>query len=83
VAPEDSGAASGITNVAHQLGGLLGLGVLVAVFAAADSNTLTGHALLAHRIATSLTVGAGMLAAALVLVAILIVPRRAPAPALA
>jgi hypothetical protein len=32
---------------------------------------------------TSLTVGAGMLAAALILVATLIVPRRAPAPALA
>jgi EmrB/QacA subfamily drug resistance transporter len=83
VAPEDAGAASGVTNVAHQLGGSLGLGVLVAVFAAADSNTLAGSALLAHRISTSLTVGAAMLAAALILVAALIVPRRAPAPALA
>jgi EmrB/QacA subfamily drug resistance transporter len=83
VALEDAGAASGVTNVAHQLGGSLGLGVLVAVFAAADSSTLTGHALLAHRISTSLTVGAGMLAAALVLVAMLSVPRRASAPALA
>jgi hypothetical protein len=83
VALEDAGAASGVTNVAHQLGGSLGLGVLVAVFAAADSNTLTGQALLAHRISTSLTVGAAMLAAALILVATLVVPRRAPAPALA
>jgi hypothetical protein len=83
VVPEDAGAASGVTNVAHQLGGSLGLGVLVAVFAAADSSTLTGHALLAHRISTSFTVGAGMLAVALILVATTIVARRAPAPVLA
>ena len=83
VTPEDAGAASGVTNVAHQLGGSLGLGVLVAVFAAADSSTLAGQALLAHRISTSLTVGAGMLAAALILVATLILPRPAAAPALA
>jgi EmrB/QacA subfamily drug resistance transporter len=32
VTPEDAGAAGGITNVAHQIGGSLGLAVLVAVF---------------------------------------------------
>jgi hypothetical protein len=42
-----------------------GLGLLVAVFAAADSATLRGSELLAHRIGTSLTVGAGMLGLAL------------------
>lgn len=37
VAAEDAGAASGLVNVSHQLGGgSLGLGILVAVFAAAD-----------------------------------------------
>jgi predicted MFS family arabinose efflux permease len=65
VAPEDAGAAGGVTNVAHQLGGSLGLGVLVAVFAAADSSTLHGSELLAHRIGASFTVGAGILALAL------------------
>jgi hypothetical protein len=68
VAPEDAGAAGGVTNVAHQLGGSLGLGILVAVFAAADSATLNGSALLAHRIASSLTASAVMLALALVIV---------------
>jgi predicted MFS family arabinose efflux permease len=52
---------------AHQLGGSLGLGVLVAVFAAADSSTLHGAELLAHRIGASLTVRAGLLALALVI----------------
>lgn len=35
VAPHDAGAASGLVNVAHQLGGALGVGALVAVYAAA------------------------------------------------
>jgi EmrB/QacA subfamily drug resistance transporter len=67
VAPEDAGAAGGVTNVAHQIGGSLGLGILVAVFAAADSTTLNGPDLLAHRIAAALTVGAGLLVVALVI----------------
>src|SRR4051794_17670925 len=33
VAPEDAGAAGGVVNVAHQIGGSVGLGVTVAVFA--------------------------------------------------
>jgi hypothetical protein len=45
------------------------------VFAAADSATLHGSALLAHRIGASLTVGAGMLALALI-VALVVRPRR-------
>jgi EmrB/QacA subfamily drug resistance transporter len=73
VAPEDAGAASGVVNVAHQLGGSLGLGVLVVVFAAAGSAALDTRATLAHRIAVSLTGGSAMLALALVLVVALIV----------
>ncbi len=65
VAPEDAGAAGGVTNAAHQLGGSLGLGVLVAVFAAAGSSTLHGPELLAHRIGAALTAGAGLLGLAL------------------
>ena len=72
VAPRDAGAASGLVNVAHQLGGSLGLGVLVTVFAAAGE-PLDARELLAHRVATALTVGTAMLAAALVIVLTLIV----------
>jgi sugar phosphate permease len=74
VAPEDAGAAGGVTNVAHQLGGSLGLGILVAVFAAAGSATLHGPDLLAHRIAASLTVATGFLIVALA-VAVAVRPR--------
>lgn len=78
VAPEDAGAASGLVNVAHQLGGSLGLGILVTVFAAADSATLTAQDLLAHRVATVVTAGTAMLALALV-IALVVRPRRAAA----
>jgi EmrB/QacA subfamily drug resistance transporter len=64
VAPDDAGAGSGVFNVAHQIGGSLGLAILVAVFAAADSSTLHGGALLAHRISASITGGALLLALA-------------------
>lgn len=82
VAPDDAGAAGGVTNVAHQIGGSLGLAVLVAVFAAADSSTLHGTALLAHRISAALTVGAGLLALALA-VALIVRPRTTAAVAVA
>jgi EmrB/QacA subfamily drug resistance transporter len=72
VAPEDAGAASGLVNVAHQLGGSLGLGVLVTVFASAAPQELGARELLAHRISSSLSVGAVMLALALVVVITLI-----------
>jgi hypothetical protein len=67
VAPEDAGAASGVVNVAHQLGGSLGLGVLVTVFASALP-TAAHSAGLAHAISTSVTAAAVMLALALVVV---------------
>jgi predicted MFS family arabinose efflux permease len=72
VAPEDAGAASGLVNVAHQLGGSLGLGVLVTVFAAAAPQA-NG---LAHAVAASLTVGAVMLALALAVVVATILVRN-------
>jgi EmrB/QacA subfamily drug resistance transporter len=62
----DAGAAGGVTNVAHQIGGSLGLGVLVAVFAAAGDAGLHGPDLLAHRIAAALTAGAVLLTLSLV-----------------
>jgi EmrB/QacA subfamily drug resistance transporter len=82
VAPEDAGAASGLVNVAHQLGGSLGLGILVTVFAAASSSTLSARALLAHRIAVSLTAATAMLGLALIVVlALIAAPRKAAEPA--
>jgi hypothetical protein len=73
VRSRDAGAASGLVNVAHQLGGSLGLGILVVVFAAAGSGTPGVRELLAQRVSTTLTAGAGMLALALMLVLMLIV----------
>jgi EmrB/QacA subfamily drug resistance transporter len=76
VDPGDAGAAGGVTNVAHQIGGSLGLAVLVTVFAAADGGgQLAEGALLAHRIAASLTAGAVLLTLA-TLIAIVVRPRR-------
>ena len=69
VAPDDAGAASGVVNVAQQLGGSLGLGILVTVFASAertDGGSST-HAL-AHAVSSALTGSAILLALALTVV---------------
>ncbi|MFZ6647267.1 MFS transporter [Undibacterium sp. TJN25] len=73
VPAEDAGAASGLVNVAHQLGGSLGLGILTVIFANASSNALNATDVLTHRIAAALTGSAVMLALALTLVIGLIV----------
>ncbi len=75
VAPEDAGAASGLVNVAHQLGGSLGLGILVTVSATAPSRALEARDLLAQRITTSLTAGAAMLALALAVAVVALIRR--------
>jgi predicted MFS family arabinose efflux permease len=91
VAPADAGAASGLVNVAQQLGGSLGLGILITVFASAARSAAqhpvagaSAHAeasrVLAHGVATSLTGSAVLLTLALGVV--LFVMRR-PAPAVA
>jgi hypothetical protein len=68
VAPEDAGAAGGVTNVAHQIGGSRGFAVLVAVFASADADgAVDDGALRARPIAASITAGAILLARALVI----------------
>jgi EmrB/QacA subfamily drug resistance transporter len=57
VAPEDSGAASGLVNVMQQVGGSLGLAILVTVFGSASRSVrdhprgLTGTALRHHEFA--------------------------------
>jgi MFS family permease len=88
VAPQDAGAASGLVNVTQQLGGALGVAVLVTVFgsaskhAAAQSGNGADPAALANRVFVyaadrAFIAGALFLAAALVLVAAAV---RAPRP---
>lgn len=69
----DAGVASGLVNVFHQIGGALGLSVLVAISAASAPSDADAQRLLDHSIETSLTTGAVMLAVALLLVLVLIV----------
>lgn len=77
VGREDAGAASGLVNVAHQLGGALGLGVLVLVFAGAAPAAARDSAALAHRISAVMDAGALLLGLALLVSWFLIVgPQR-------
>jgi formate hydrogenlyase subunit 4 len=77
VAPEDAGAASGLVNVAHQLGGSLGLAVLVTVFASAAPAGVESPEALAHQVSVALTAGTAMLVLALLVgVALTAWPRR-------
>jgi hypothetical protein len=81
VAPGDAGAASGLLNVSQQLGGSLGLGILITVFAAAERGSdSSARNALAHAISTSLTGSVVFLALALAVVVVLI---RRPVAALA
>ncbi len=74
VAHHDHGAASGVVNVFHQLGGSLGLGLLVVVFASSSVPGLTGVHLLSHRISMAL-MGAGiMLSLSLMAALFLVLP---------
>jgi predicted MFS family arabinose efflux permease len=89
VEPEDAGAASGLVNAAHQLGGSLGLSVLVTVFtagghAAAHPQGVT-HAgaarfELAHAVSASLTGSAVLLTLALTIVVLVVARARVVRP---
>jgi len=90
VAPEDAGAASGLVNVAQQVGGSLGVSILVTVFATATRAGRPAHvrgvtpaqALLAHGVAAALRGSTVFLALALLVVlAVVRVPARRPRPA--
>jgi MFS family permease len=84
VAGPDAGAASGLVNAAQQLGGSVGVGVLVSVFASANRGSgvrhLAGQAQrttdLAHSIGAPLTASVVFLGLALAVV--LLVMRRPP-----
>jgi predicted MFS family arabinose efflux permease len=66
VPSERARAASGVVNVAHQLGSSLGLGVLVAV-AALGSQGLQGTELLARRASVAMETGSVLVAMTLIL----------------
>jgi EmrB/QacA subfamily drug resistance transporter len=81
VAREDAGAASGLVNVAHQLGGALGLGLLVLVFSSAVPAGANGNNALAHRISAVMDVGGLLLGLALLVSwACIVLPRRSRKP---
>jgi EmrB/QacA subfamily drug resistance transporter len=82
VAQRDAGAGSGLLNVSQQLGGSLGLAILITVFAAATrpATGAAARAELAHGVETALTGSALFLALALVVVFALI-PRTSSAGA--
>jgi MFS family permease len=90
VRPEDSGSASSMVNVMQQVGGSLGLAVLVAVFGTASRNAdrhpLAGatpafqaHHVLAHGMATAFLLAA-ILDVATLIVIIALIRSRAPMP---
>jgi predicted MFS family arabinose efflux permease len=54
VSSDDAGAASGLVNVAHQLGGAVGIAVLVTVFAGAGGNDGSPREF-AHALSTALS----------------------------
>ena len=68
VASDDAGAASGLVNVAHQLGGSLGLSILVVVFAAGGTSELGDLTSLAHHITNTFDASAVMLTLSLAVV---------------
>jgi EmrB/QacA subfamily drug resistance transporter len=76
VADADAGAASGLINVAQQLGGTLGVGALVTVFAAASAGA--GAQSLVEGVPTVLTGAAILLALALTTVLGIMRPRLFP-----
>jgi EmrB/QacA subfamily drug resistance transporter len=90
VRPEDSGAAASMVNVTQQVGGALGLAILVTVFGHAsrvamrhpipgDGPVAEAHQVLAHGMASSFTVAAIFDVCALIVIIVVIRLRQAPA----
>src|SRR4051812_7436148 len=72
VKASDAGAASGLVNAAHQLGGSLGLSVLVTVFAAGGGAATGDRYDLAHGVAAAVTGSAVALTLALAIIVLVI-----------
>ncbi|GAB2488378.1 MFS transporter [Jatrophihabitans fulvus] len=95
VAPQDAGAASGLVNVMQQVGGSLGLAVLVTVFGSATRDAArdlpaglspdeAARTVFVHGADTAFWMSAAFLAATLFLVAVVMKPRaKQPQPQLA
>ena len=81
VRAQDAGAASGLVNAAHQLGGSFGLAWLVVVFSASahpgTGSVTDSKADLAHRVANCLGTSAVLLALSLVTVLLFVLQKRA------
>jgi sugar phosphate permease len=75
VRPEDSGAASSMVNVMQQVGGSLGLAVLVTAASGAIGHA-AGHAAVVHGMSRAFTLAAVL--DVLALVVVLTVMRAAP-----
>ena len=91
VRPQESGAASSMVNVMQQLGGSVGLAVLVAVFGTASRASLAHPAagltaaalhrqVLAHGMSTAFTLAAVFDVAAFVVIAALLRDRKPQVP---
>lgn len=74
VEPRDQGAASGVVNVAHQLGGSIGLSVLIVVFASAARPAASGAMAIGHQISAAMLGAAVMNIVAIALAAAFILP---------
>ncbi|HEX9032146.1 MAG TPA: MFS transporter [Streptosporangiaceae bacterium] len=90
VRPEDSGAAASMVNVTQQVGGALGLAILVTVFGHAtraamrrpitgDGSVAWAHQVLTRGMASSFTVAAIFDVCALMVIMVVVRLRRAPA----
>jgi EmrB/QacA subfamily drug resistance transporter len=91
VAPEDSGAAASMVNVTQQVGGALGLAILVTVFGSASRSAARhpvahvgrvaqAHDILTHGMATSFSAAAAFYLAALLVVVLAIRTKQPTLP---
>jgi MFS family permease len=89
VAPQDSGAAASMVNVMQQVGGALGLAILVTVaghaagHGAARAALPSAHQIVVHGMASSFTLAAVFDAVALLLVVLVLRMRQVAQPATA
>ncbi|RUS43950.1 MFS transporter [Cohnella sp. AR92] len=77
VDPRDTGAASGLVNVAHQSGSSLGLAVLITVFNGSIHTDISSKLQFAHAVSNSILGSVLFLAAALAASLICFMPARA------